>query len=149
MQGWQHPGFASPNSRMTSMPPARALSLLTLALCAATAQAGDGPGCQEHKLFGDERRFECAVESAPGGTPPRFVALFSGGHDDTMASLKVQADGADSACGAGSKPELMGEDGNVSLLCHLPVGGLSPGSHVITVHLRWSHAQYEGFKLER
>jgi hypothetical protein len=131
------------------MPSARAPSLLMLALCAATAQAGEGAGCQEHKLFGDERRFECAIESTPGGTLPRFVVLFSGGHDDTMASLKVQADGIDSACGAGSKPELMGEDGNVSLLCHLKVGGLPAGGHVITVHLRWSHAQYEGFRLER
>jgi hypothetical protein len=132
------------------MPPARALLLFTLTLCVAASHAADAPAaCQEHKLFGDERRFECAIDAMRGGTPPRFVALFSGGHDDTMASLKVQADGADSVCGAGSKPELMGEDGNVSLLCHLPVSGLSAGKHVITVHLRWSHAQYEGFKLER
>jgi hypothetical protein len=126
----------------------RALSLPVLALPVVTVAHATGPACQEHQLFGDERRFECTVEATPGSTPPRFIALFSGGHDDTMASLKVQADGIDAACGAGSKPELMGEDGNVSLLCHLPVGPLSPGTHHVTVQLRWSHAQYEGFRLE-
>jgi hypothetical protein len=135
---------------MSSMPSIRVRSLFTLALCAVTAaQAQEAPGCQEHKLFGDERRFECTIVASADGAPPRFVALFSGGHDDTMASLKIQADGADSACGTGSKPELIGEDGNVSLLCHLPVRGLSPGRHVITVNLRWSHAQYEGYRLEK
>lgn len=127
----------------------RALSLLSLALCATPTHAEQAVACQEHKLFGDERRFECTIESTAGGAPPRFVALFSGGHDDTMAALKVQVDGTDSACGAGSKPELMGEDGNISLTCHLPVTGLSPGRHAVTVHLRWSHALYEGFRLER
>jgi hypothetical protein len=127
------------------MPCARALSLLTLSLCAVSAaRAENAPGCQEHKLFGDERRFECMVDAAPGSAPPRFIALFSGGHDDTMAAMKIQLDGAPGECGAGSKPELMGEDGNVSLLCKLPAG-----RHAVTVNLRWSHAQYEGFRLER
>ena len=131
------------------MPLSRVLLSLALTCPALACHAVEAPACQEHKLFGDERRFECAVELAPGSTPPRFVALFSGGHDDTMASLKVQAEGAPAECGPGSKPELMGEDGNVSLLCQLPVAALPAGRHVITVGLRWSHAQYEGFRLER
>ena len=123
-----------------------------MALCAGPAQAQtaeSAPSCQEHKLFGDERRFECAVEAKAGDKPPRLVMLFSGSHDDTMASLKLQADGKDTPCGAGSKPETMGEDGRVSLFCQLPVDALSAGRHQFTVHLRWTHAEYEGFRLER
>jgi hypothetical protein len=136
-------------SKIHCMPSLRALLPFALALPAIASQAQEAPACQEHKLFGDERRFECAVDWTAQGAPPRFVALFSGGHDDTMASLKVQADGSPAPCGPGSKPELMGEDGNVSLVCHLPLGSLAAGRHVFTVDLRWSHAQYEGFRLER
>jgi hypothetical protein len=131
------------------MPCHRLTLPFALMLCTLACHAEEAPACQEHRLFGDERRFECTVDAAAGNVPPRFIALFSGGHDDTMASLRIQADGADTACGAGSKPELMGEDGNVSLLCHLPLVQLSPGRHLVTVNLRWSHARYEGFRLER
>jgi len=132
------------------MPSARALSLFMMALCAGpAAQAQDAASCQEHKLFGDERSFECSAEARAGNKPPRLVLLFSGSHDDTMASLKLQADGKDMPCGAGSKPEMMGEDGRVSLFCHLPVDALPAGPHQFTVHLRWTHAEYEGFRLER
>lgn len=135
---------------------APAFAFCTLALGAGLAAHAQGvPGsteaaaCQEHKLFGDERRFECSAEAKAGDKPPRLVMLFSGSHDDTMASLKLQADGRDIACGAGSKTETMGEDGRVSLLCHLPVDAVSPGRHTFTVFLRWTHAEYEGFRLER
>lgn len=120
-------------------------SLLLASLTCAAA----GPDCQEQKLFGDQRRFECSIDSTAGDPAPRFTALFSGGHDDTMAGLTLKADGADIDCAPGSKPELNGEYGNVSLVCHLPVGRLPAGRHVFAVDLHWSHAQYEGFRLER
>ena len=149
MAGFQHRGFIL--LARFKMPVIRPLPLLalTLSVVATTSQAEDALPCKDEKLFGDERRLECTIALKPGETSARFVALFSGGHDDTQASMKAQVDGADMDCGPGSKPELMGEDGNVYLLCQLPVGRLSPGPHVVAIHLRWHHAQYEGYRLER
>ena len=45
-------------------------------------------------------------------------------------------------CAAGSKTKLFGEDGNVSLVCHIRVRGPSSIRQVLGVALLWSHAQY-------
>ena len=77
----------------------------------------------------------------PAATAPQryvFTARFSGGHDDTMARLQPQIDGAPLACEAGSKTELVGEEGDVSLHCAFT--GVREAELRVTV--RWSHAEY-------
>lgn len=70
--------------------------------------------CESRDLTFDSKEITCSIPASPGKSLPRLVVKFSGGHDDTMASMAVQVNGEPFTCGAGSKLRLMGEDGDVS-----------------------------------
>ncbi len=72
----------------------------------------------------------------------RFKANFSGGHDDTMASMTPTLGGMPLTCEPGSKTRLMGEDGDVSLECKFSISETAGKSMILRVVLKWSHAQY-------
>jgi len=76
----------------------------------------------------------------------RFEASFSGGHDDTVASMKLSVDGLPLACDTGGNTPLMGEDGDVSLYCNFPTAGPSTTAAVRHVELTSSHAQYADYR---
>src|SRR5262245_32334065 len=89
----------------------------------STAQAQASSACYSQSPGGDARTFTCPL-SVPDGTRHfRFTAAFSGGHDDTMASMTLTLDGAPLACAPGSKTSLMGEDGDVGLECKFSIAG--------------------------
>lgn len=91
--------------------------------------------------------YGCAVQ-ARGAAPRRLrlVAHFSGGHDDTRASLvEPTLDGRPLACAPGSKPGLYGEFGDVKVDCGFVVEPGAGGQLRMTV--RWSHAQFVGAEL--
>jgi hypothetical protein len=48
-------------------------------------------------------------------------------------------------CDEGSKTRLMGEDGDVSLVCRFSTSTASRSNQGLVVQLTWSHAQYAGF----
>jgi hypothetical protein len=108
--------------------------LLLAALLAGPAFAAELP-CTTAAQTWNSREVACRVPAAQRYV---FTARFSGGHDDTMARLQPLLDGAPLACEAGSKTELVGEDGDVSLHCAFAVERAGD----LRVTVRWSHAEY-------
>jgi hypothetical protein len=139
---------------LLAMDPMSLRSLVVpLLLCvAAGAQAGTlsvKSLCTETSRAYDRRELSCAI---PAASPPvnyRFEAQFSGGHDDTAASLVPLLNGAPWACGEGSKLSLFGEDGDVSLHCSIPAAALDGQAATVVLTVKWSHAEYAGFDLTR
>ena len=128
----------------------RLLCLFALAPLAATptfapaaALPADAPACTASTATGgDIRVLTCALTA---GRPYRLTANFSGGHDDTSASLAATLDGQPVDCEADSKTRLFGEDGDVSLHCRIRAGGDPAPAHVLVVTVLWSHAQFRDF----
>jgi hypothetical protein len=98
--------------------------------------------------FGDRRDIECPLNAAATAQRFRFKANFSGGHDDTRASITATINDAPLACDAGSKTSLFGEDGDVSLECRFRVAEKTDTKQVLKVTIRWYHAQYTDFELD-
>lgn len=104
--------------------------------------------CESQTPGGDALDVKCPL-SASGETQRfRFKVDYSGGHDDTSASLTATLNEQPLVCEEGSKVELMGEEGEVSLLCNFSIKGTAGTKQVLAVKLKWSHAQYTGFELD-
>jgi hypothetical protein len=127
-----------------------ALSILLGVSAAAgmhSAQAQGKARCESQAPGGDTRDITCPLKASGAAQRFRFKANFSGGHDDTMASMTATLDGAPLACEQGSKTSLMGEDGDVSLECRFSIGERPPGERFLRVTVSWRHAQYTDFEL--
>lgn len=111
-----------------------------------SAHAQERLHCESRAPGGDTRDIECPLN--PTGTRQRFgfKTNFSGGHDDTTASMTATLDGLPLACEEGSKTSLMGEDGDVSLKCNFSVTGKPGTKLILRVTLSWRHAQYTDFE---
>lgn len=103
--------------------------------------------CTSQSPGGDLRNISCPLNAPSAARRFRFKVDFSGGHDDTMASMALTLDGAPLACEPGSKTQLMGEDGEVSLECSFAVAAAAGAARTLTVQVKWSHAQYTDFAL--
>lgn len=119
----------------------RSCSLLMLAGLNATALAQPLP-CVTTELAGGGQDVSCALPAAAAAQRYRFRAEFSGGHDDTMASMRATLDGAALPCDDGSKTELMGEFGDVGLECRFLAPPQADAQGRFKVALRWSHADF-------
>jgi hypothetical protein len=95
----------------------------------------------------DSKEVQCLLPRAEPAGRHEFVARFSGGHDDTQASIVTSLDQQPLACEAGSKKELLGEDGNVTLFCRFSVGAGVGADGVFKATIRWSHAEYTDYQL--
>lgn len=151
-------------TRHRALPLACVLSLALTAAIGPTAKAAPSTpaaamtsikatACKETDRLNDRREITCEI---PAGAPARrfsFKAMFSGGHDDTAASLEPTLGDQPFKCDDGSKLSLFGEDGNVSLHCHFSAASAgSAGSaastkatKAIKVLIKWSHAEYEDY----
>jgi hypothetical protein len=89
----------------------------------------------------------CALADDPHGRHYRLEVHFSGGHDDTSASLSATLNGIPLTCGSNSKTKLFGEDGEVSLWCDFEVGATGGPSHRLEGVVAYRHAQYVGARL--
>jgi hypothetical protein len=103
--------------------------------------------CEAQTPGGDLRSITCPLNAAAAPRRLRFKVDFSGGHDDTMASMTLSLDGQALACEPGSKTQLMGEDGDVSLECRFSVPAGADTRRVLRASVKWSHAQYTDFDL--
>jgi hypothetical protein len=112
-----------------------------------TAAGSNKQRCESSSPGGDFRDISCPLDVASAPRRFRFKVDFSGGHDDTMASMALSIDGAPLECGQGSKTQLMGEDGDVSLECRFSIANPAGARPVLRVLLKWSHAQYTAFEL--
>lgn len=104
---------------------------------------GDAVACiADNPTGGDIRIVTCTM---PAARVHRFTVDFSGGHDDTSASISATLDGQPKACEDGSKTSLFGEDGDVSLNCRIHAADRAIAMHTLVVTVLWSHAQYRDF----
>lgn len=110
------------------------------------AQAQGNIQCESPAAAGDTRDISCPLKASGTLQRLRFRANFSGGHDDTIASMRASLDGVPLACEEGSKTSLMGEDGDVNLECRFSINQSAGTDHVMTVTLSWGHAQYTDFE---
>jgi hypothetical protein len=114
----------------------------------AAQKGGSLPGmCAEAPNDGGAlREITCRIPSAALGEPLRFRARFSGGHDDTEASMVLTLDAQPLECDPGSKTELKFEEGDIALECAFTPPE-QPVERAVRIRVRWSHCQYEGFEL--
>lgn len=101
--------------------------------------------CESQTPGGDRLDFRCPLPAATRHF--RFRANFSGGHDDTKASMTATLDEQPLTCEEGSKTRLFAEEGDVSLECRFSIAGASTAEHLLRVTLVWSHAEYTDFAL--
>jgi hypothetical protein len=102
--------------------------------------------CESISTGGETRDVECPLNASGATQRFTFRTNFSGGHDDTTASMTATLDGLPLTCEEGSKTILMGEDGDVSLECKFSVRAKAGTRLVLTVTLSWRHAQYSDFE---
>ncbi len=99
----------------------------------------------------DSKDVVCTIPHDAQARRSEFVTRFSGGHDDTSASINTSLDGQPLACETGSKKDLFAEDGDVSLYCRFVVDaqpqGASGSEARLQVTIHWSHAEFTDFQL--
>lgn len=107
--------------------------------------------CTSTTTGGDLFDVRCPLPVTPGVQRYRYEVHFSGGHDDTKASIAPALDGAPIACDqASSKLRLFAEEGDVMLACEFTAGGGGAASAaVFTVRVLWHHCQHERASLVR
>ncbi|MDH0864424.1 hypothetical protein [Mitsuaria sp. GD03876] len=135
----------------------RSIALLLLSFSAPfTAQAANEPtstaavsikasACQETDRMMDWREITCALPADAKLDRFSFRAMFTGGHDDTSASIVPELDGQPFACGPGSKLSLFGEDGNVSVHCQFTRASVPATGARLKVLIKWSHAEFADY----
>lgn len=114
----------------------------------ATAGKVTSDLCKVDTELGDRREISCAIPRVGSARQYRFVVRFSGGHDDTRAWMTLKLNEQALACEPGSKIELEGEEGDVSLECTFTVPAHLDGGHRLGVYVQWHHAQYTDFSFE-
>ena len=87
---------------------------------------------------------QCALRASDTPKKFKFEVRFLGGHDDTRASLNAPLNGQPLTCESGSKPQLEGEFGEVSIDCQFS----SQSAQDLKVDVQWYHAQYDSYSLE-
>lgn len=92
------------------------------------------------------REMACELGNAASGDRYRFVARFSGSHDDTSVSIALRIDDLPVQCDPGSTTSRFAEDGDVSLDCTFTVARERP--RTVTARIRWHHAWYVDAMLE-
>ena len=104
------------------------------------------PVCESQAPGYDSLLIQCPITASARPMRLRLKVNFSGGHDDTMASMTTSLDDTPLVCDKGSKTSLMGEDGDVSLDCGFVVAEKPGTKKVLRVKVSWSHAQYVDFE---
>jgi hypothetical protein len=124
-------------------------SPLSISADAANATKADSHDlqCESQGNGFDLLELSCPVVLARGAWQLQLAVNFSGGHDDTMANLSVLLDGEAVACDDRSTTSLNGEYGDVSLRCRFPVSATVAAKPTLKAVIRWSHAEYTGFRL--
>lgn len=113
---------------------------------AATSSASEP--CQTASTIGHTRDITCAIKGAEQVQRYRFIARFSRSHDDTRAWMTVRLNEQPLACEPGSKTDLEGEEGDVSIQCTFVIAAGTERQHRFAAQVSWSHAEYTGFALE-
>lgn len=103
--------------------------------------------CTEVAQQNESREFQCSLPAPDADQRLCVMTWFAGGHDDTMTSLSATLDGKPTVCGPGSRPELVGEDGEFTIHCSLPELSAIGANRTLRATISWRHAQYVGFAM--
>jgi hypothetical protein len=118
-----------------------------MAAAASPAFAEDVLACETESVNLKVRQYRCPLTANASARPLKFKADFTGSHDDTQLSMTLSLDGLPVTCGQGSKTWLNGEDGNVSLECHLVLDGAAGTQRMLRATVNFYHAEFAGVKL--
>jgi hypothetical protein len=118
-----------------------------MAVTTGSACAAEVLTCDTQSASWDRHEYRCPLTANGAEQRLRFKADFSGGHDDTEASIAFTLDGAPLACSPGSKTSLFGEDGDVSLECHLALTGPAGAKRLLGATVKFSHAEFVAVEL--
>jgi hypothetical protein len=118
-----------------------------LAVTAGSSAAAEVLTCDTQSAGWDRHEYRCPLTANGTEQRLRFKADFSGGHDDTEASIAFTLDGAPLACSQGSKTNLFGEDGDISLECNLSVTGPPGTKRMLGATVKFSHAEFVAVNL--
>jgi hypothetical protein len=121
--------------------------MLLFALTAGPACAAESLTCDTQAVAWNRREFRCPLTADGNERRLRFKVDFSGGHDDTEASMALTLDGEALTCKQGSKTSLFGEDGDVSLECHLVLAGPAGTKRVLGATVKFHHAEFVAIEL--
>jgi hypothetical protein len=121
--------------------------MLMLAVTTGSACAAEVLTCDTQSVGWDRHEYRCPLTANGTEQRLRFKADFSGGHDDTEASMVMTLDGVPLACSKGSKTSLFGEDGDISLECHLALTGPPGTKRLLGATLKFRHAEFVAFEL--
>jgi len=105
------------------------------------------PTCEIKSQTFDSRDVSCVIPASTEAQHFDFVARFSGGHDDTRATLQATHSGTPITCEEGSKQELLGEDGDIKLLCRFSAPEKQTQDFRFDVTIQWKCAEYTDFTL--
>jgi hypothetical protein len=122
-------------------------AMLILAVPAGSACAAEVLTCDTQSAGWDRHEYRCPLTASGAEQRLRFKADFSGGHDDTAASIAFTLDGAPLACNQGSKTSLFGEDGDISLECHFALTGPPGTQRLLGATVKFSHAEFVAVEL--
>jgi len=125
------------------------LNMLFLAIVATAgpAHAEEALACETQSVTFKRREYRCPLIANASAQLLKFKADFTGSHDDTQLSMTLSLDGLPVTCGKGSKTWLNGEDGNVSLECHLALDGVAGTKRMLRASVNIYHAELVGVKL--
>lgn len=118
-----------------------------LAGAAGSAGATEVLTCDTQSAGWDRHEYRCPLTANGTEQRFRFKADFSGGHDDTEASIAFTLDGVPLACGQGSKTRLFGEDGDISLECQLALTGPAGTVRLLGATVKFRHAEFVAVEL--
>lgn len=119
------------------------LCLLPSLVYAASSQ----PICSVESQTYDSMNVTCSITVSKEPQRLEFVARFSGGHDDTSANIRTSLNDELLSCDEGSKLELFGEEGDVSLACRFTVSPEHGTNQQFKAIIHWKHAEYTGYEL--
>lgn len=128
--------------------PGAVVALAAIAFAAGTCSAAATSStleCRTEPNGQDSVIVSCALPDISARY--NFVARWSGGHDDTIASLTTRLDTRPLPCDVGSKLHLTGEDGDVSLACRFATAPSAAAARQFQVTIKWTHAHFLGFEL--
>jgi hypothetical protein len=118
-----------------------------LAMTAGSAAAAEVLTCDTQSAGWDRHEYRCPLTANGNEQRLRFKADFSGGHDDTEASIAFTMDGMPLSCSQGSKTRLFGEDGDISLECHFVLPGPAGTRRLLGVTVKFRHAEFVAVEL--
>lgn len=130
----------------TTSGPGRLALATALSAVVASATASDAQPCSARNVTALSADIECSVSGA-GTNHARVDVHLDGFHDDSSASLTLQADGHVLACAPDDRTARSGQDGDVGLVtltCRFDLAPLRHGGGVVIGRVQFSHAEFAG-----